>query len=293
MPLKAVLSPDHLAALTALPSAEHDLRLHYTLSENDLSVIRSKRGRHNRLGFAIQLCYLRFPGQAITLEAEPPTELLAHVAQQIQVDPDAWTEYAARDETRREHAIELQSIFGYRPFTIAEYRGLRGWLTDLALQTNKASVLAEELIESLRRQRIIVPAVTMIDRLCAEALARGGRLLYQRLTQSLDGDCCTKLDALLLPREDLRTVVLTWLRRPPGEPKARNVLAHLDRLHRIREVNLPTKVGQAVHQGRLAKLAREGAQMSAQHLRDLENRRRHATLIAVLLDCSSPEKTDT
>jgi hypothetical protein len=62
------------------------------------------------------------------------------------------------------------------------------------------------------------------------------------------------------------------------------VLAHLDRLHRIREINLPAKVGQAVHQSRLAQLAREGAQMSAQHLRDLENRRRYATLIAVLLD---------
>jgi hypothetical protein len=42
-----------------------------------------------------------------------------------------------------------------------------------------------------------------------------------------------------LPREDLRTVVLTWLRQPPGEPKARNVLAHLDRLHRIRELEPP------------------------------------------------------
>src|SRR5260370_34362348 len=43
-------------------------------------------------------------------------------------------------------------------------------------------------------------------------------------------------------------------------------------------------LSQAVHQGRMAQLVREGAQMSAQHLRDLENRRRHATLIAVLLD---------
>jgi TnpA family transposase len=209
MPHKAVLSAVQQAALTVLPTAEHDLRLHYTLSENDLAIIRRKRGLHNRLGFAIQLCYLRFPGQAMTLEAEPPAELLAHIARQIQVDPNAWTGYAARDETRREHALELQSIFGYRPFTIIEYRRLRGWLTDLALQTNKASALAEQLIESLRSQRIIVPAITMIDRLCAEALARGAKLLYQLLTQALEGECCTKLDALLLPREDLRTVVLT------------------------------------------------------------------------------------
>jgi hypothetical protein len=69
----------------------------------------------------------------------------------------------------------------------------------------------------------------------------------------------------------------------PENPK-RNVLAHLDRLHRIREVNLPAELGQAVHQGRLTQLAHEGAQMSAQHLRELESRRRHATLVAVLLD---------
>jgi TnpA family transposase len=36
-----------------------------------------------------------------------------------------------RDRTlenqQHEHALELQSIFGYRPFTIIEYRRLRGW----------------------------------------------------------------------------------------------------------------------------------------------------------------------
>ena len=60
---------------------------------------------------------------------------------------------------------------------------------------------------------------SVIDRLCAEGLARGVKLLYKRLTQSLDDDCCNKVDALLLPREGLRTVVITWLRQPPGEPK--------------------------------------------------------------------------
>jgi TnpA family transposase len=280
MPRKAVLSAAQQAALVALPSPpREDFRLHYTLSENDLAIIRRRRGSHNRLGFAVQLCYLRFPGQAMTFEAQPPPELLTFVAQQVGVAPNTWAEYAARDETRREHALELQSVFGYRPFTITEYRKVRGWLTDLALQTNKALALAEQLIERLRGQRIIVPAITMIDRLCAEALARGVKLLYKRLTQGLDDDCCSKLDALLLPREGLRTLVITWLRQPPGEPRAKNLLTHLDRLHRIREANIPAELGQAVHQGRLTQLAREGEQMSAQHLRELESRRRYAVLL--------------
>ena len=80
MPRKAVLSAAQQAALIALPPTKEDLRLHYTLSENDLAIIRRKRGPHNRLGFAVQLCYLRLPGQAMTLEAEPSAEMLAHVA---------------------------------------------------------------------------------------------------------------------------------------------------------------------------------------------------------------------
>jgi TnpA family transposase len=56
MPRKAVLSAAQQAALIALPPTREDLRLHYTLSKNDLAIIRRKRGPHNRLGFAVQLC---------------------------------------------------------------------------------------------------------------------------------------------------------------------------------------------------------------------------------------------
>ena len=37
---------------------------YWTLSYEDLNRIRSRRGAENRLGFAVQLCLLRFPGVA-------------------------------------------------------------------------------------------------------------------------------------------------------------------------------------------------------------------------------------
>jgi TnpA family transposase len=58
MPRKAILSAAQQAALVALPPRREDFRLHYTLSENDLAIIRRKRSSHNRLGFAVQLRYL-------------------------------------------------------------------------------------------------------------------------------------------------------------------------------------------------------------------------------------------
>jgi len=83
-------------------------------------------------------------------DTTPPESLLFHVSRQLRLDPALWTEYAQRDETRREHALELQSAFSYRSFTVGEYRKQRGALTELALQTNRESALNRGL-ESLSR----------------------------------------------------------------------------------------------------------------------------------------------
>lgn len=119
----------------------------------------SDAGGHNRLGFAVQLCYLRYPGYALPADKTPPAGLLSHVASQLRIDPLAWAEYARRDETRREHALELQTAFGYRPFTAGKYRKRRSTLTELALQTNKGCVIAQQLIAILRKYYIILPPI--------------------------------------------------------------------------------------------------------------------------------------
>ena len=41
------------------------LARHYTLSAADLAAIRRCRGDHNRLGHALMLCYLRYPGRPL------------------------------------------------------------------------------------------------------------------------------------------------------------------------------------------------------------------------------------
>jgi len=50
---------------------------------------------------------------------------------------------------------------------------------------------------------------------------------------------------------------------------------------------LPEGIERQVHQNRLLKLAREGGQMTAQHLRDLEATRRYATLVTIVLEAKA------
>ena len=172
MPRRSILSAAEREGLLAFPNTEEELIRHYTFTEPDISTIRQRRGSHNRLGFAVQLCYLRYPGFGLPTDAEPPMPLLSIVGRQLHIDPNIWPQYAQRQKTRREHLTELQSWLGLTPFSTADYRRLVHHLTDLAQQTDRGIVLAETLVEMLRQQHIILPSLDVIERVCGEALTR-------------------------------------------------------------------------------------------------------------------------
>ena len=65
MPRRSILSATERESLLALPDSDDELIRHYTFNEADLSLIRQRRGDANRMGLAVQLCLLRFPGQGL------------------------------------------------------------------------------------------------------------------------------------------------------------------------------------------------------------------------------------
>jgi len=89
---------------------------------------------------------------------------------------------------------------------------------------------------------------------------------------------------VLTVRTGEATSTLAWLRQAPGNPSANAVLAHLARLRAVRELALPADLGRDVHQNRLLRLAREGAQTAVYQIQEYETSRRYATLVAILLD---------
>lgn len=287
MPRRSLLSAAERKSLTELPNDQKDLIRYYTFSESDLSIIQQHRGAANRLGFAIQLCYMRYPGLILGFGEAPHMPLLRLVAGQLKISENYWSEYGQRDQTRREHLLELQSVFKFQPFTIKHYQSMVQSLEILAAQTDKGIVLATSLIQKLRHQLILLPSVNVIERICAEAIIRATRGIYLSLTQSLTEDHRRKLDALLNLRENSKASTLAWIRQSPSAPNAKNLLEHLHRLKTMEALTLPTKIGRHIHQNRLLKLAREGGQMTAQHLRDFETSRRYATLVAVILEAKA------
>ena len=89
MPRRSILSAAERESLLALPEATHELTRYYTFRESDLALIRQRRGPANRLGFAVQLCYMRYPGVMLAVDVEPFPSLLSLVAKQLKVPAEA------------------------------------------------------------------------------------------------------------------------------------------------------------------------------------------------------------
>ena len=107
MSRRTLLSYEQRARLFAVPTTPAETAKHYVLSPDDLLLLRSKRRSVNRLGLAVQLCLLRYPGQGLGPGQQPSAALLDFVAGQLGISAATFADYARRDQTRREHATEL------------------------------------------------------------------------------------------------------------------------------------------------------------------------------------------
>ncbi len=76
MPRRSVISASERDRLLVMPNTQDELIRHYIFNDSELSIIRQHRGAENRLGFAVQLCYMRYPEMVIPPDVEPFAPLL-------------------------------------------------------------------------------------------------------------------------------------------------------------------------------------------------------------------------
>lgn len=289
MATRELLSDIQRIQFTQIPIdiSDRDIVRYYTFNTDDLKVINSRRRVHNRLGMAVQLCYLRFPGRVWELGEKVPNSILSYVASQLSVKPKFFKKYAVRDTTRREHLAELQKVLGYDSMSISHYKRLSKWLMKLAFNTDKGIALVEALIEEMRRTKIIIPAMSTVERLAWEARRRAQNQFYLSLTKRLTTIQKKELDGLLVINVEKNRTPLVWLRQPPGVANPKNFLKILDKFEFIRDLNLDSSCLAKVHHNRLVQLTRIGVKTTPAHIARLDELRRYATLVAFLLETSA------
>ena len=81
------LTSEQRYALTQIPAdlSDREIARHYTFTQKDLDLIRQRRRRHNRLGFALQLCTVRFLGTFLSDPTDVPHNVILSVAPQLNI----------------------------------------------------------------------------------------------------------------------------------------------------------------------------------------------------------------
>jgi hypothetical protein len=95
----------------------------------------------SRLGFAVHLAYLRFPGRVLGAQEDPPSDMLVFIASQIGIAAEVFAGYARRDETRRAHFGEIQTYLGVRSFQRGDYRGIARVAIEAATGTDRGDII--------------------------------------------------------------------------------------------------------------------------------------------------------
>ena len=284
---RTILTERQRAALFDLPTNEASMLHHYTLADDDLDIIRARRRPHNRFGFALQLCALRYPGRLLVPGEVIPLAVSRFIAAQLGLRPDDLAGYATREETRHEHLAALREIYGYKMFTGRGARDLKAWLEAAAETARSNDDLARRFVEQCRVTRTILPGVTIIERLCADALVAAERRIESRIAGRLDDAARNGLDALLTEDTGGSVTRFVWLRQFEIGQNSADMNRLLDRLEFLQCLGLNETVLAGVPPHRIARLRRQGERYFAGDLRDISSDRRLAILAVCAVEWRS------
>ena len=188
------LGEAQIAELFDPPTAQRELVRHYTLSAADVAAIRRCRGDHNRLGYALMLCYLRHPGRALRAGEQPPPAMLHFIAEQIDVLQHMVDGAGGAERSRQRHSIECQDRLGLRPFGKRAAAELAEALLASAIENDRLLTLAELALQACRGRRIVLPSPAALERLCADLRHQARREMHRRLSHGLSAEQRKRLD---------------------------------------------------------------------------------------------------
>lgn len=108
-----------------------ELERFFFLDDVDRDLIALRRTTAHQLGFAVQMCTVRYVGRFLVDDPlDVPWSAIEHLAAQLRIeDASVVKRYTERAKTAYEHAWEIRDAYGYHPFENAEWgRKFRAFL---------------------------------------------------------------------------------------------------------------------------------------------------------------------
>jgi TnpA family transposase len=261
---------------------EEDIIAFFTLSTPDMKEIHKQRGEQNKLGYAIQLCALRFMGFSPDSATDSPPDVIKYVAKQLHLNPESLSGYGRRAPTRTAHFQRVRQYLGFRKADADYLQFLSEWIVDRALEHENPLLLLNLSCDKLIKDKIVRPGITRLERLVATAINKANKKTFNQVKPLLTKDRRSFLDLLLIPDSSTRKTQLAWLRKRAISNSAREILAAIKKLHFLKDQGVARWDLSFLNPNRQKTLAQIGRRATNQYLQRQSNERRYPILIAFL-----------
>lgn len=262
---------------------EVQLARYFHLDERDLDFVNQRRGRHNRLGIAVQLTTARFLGTFISNLMQIPAGVQFYVAAQLGISrPEILSRYAQRENTLWEHHALIRQYSGYHDFgdfpwsfRLKRLLYVRVWLSN-----ERPGLMFDFATAWLLQHKVLLPAASTLTRLIGEIRERANRRLWRKLASLPDSWQTAQLAGLLEIPEGQRVSVMEQLRKGPATVSGPSFMEALERYTRLRNMEFSRLNFSGLPAAQLRNLARYAGMTSTRYIARMPEVRRLAVLTA-------------
>lgn len=263
------------------------LNAFFIFGDDELAIFLARRTARLRFALAAEVAALRWLGFIPADLAELPAAAARLICQQLGLDPQHVDPGGLGGERHliAERQADAMAISGFRACLSADLKKLEGWVADRALEHDGPRALLRDAADRLRRQSILRPGLTVLERLVARARRDAERKVYRRVQPMLDRELVDALDALLAVEGDEDIAAVTWL----GQETATvgKIADALDRLLTLRALGAERWNLQGIPANRRRLLAAYVRHATAQALRRRGPKFRYPALLAFCAEAAA------
>ena len=276
------------------PSGEQ-LARYFHLDRFDCDVIGRLRGDHNRLGFAVLLYSARFLGVFPNARDAIPASVLETLSHQLGIKQVVTLAGYFEGRTHERHVVLIRARFGFTDLghnAAARFR-LTRWLYALCWSgDDQPGRLIDQAATWLIVNKILLPGITVLERLISTIRDRARSRLWRRLVAGLNADQRARIARLFNDDDSSAFAALDALRTVPARRAPTELMRHLDRLDAVRAFDLRPTPPKGVPAATLEGLARVARSSKPSAIAALQEPRRTATVAALFYTLEATAQDD-
>ena len=165
-----ILTTEERKELTTIPYniSEEILLTYCAFDEEDIkNIVGNHKDLYNRIGYAVQLFHMRYFGWSYSIQTRVPTKVLDFIVKQLDEQaPITWnfkTNYK-RPNTIAAHFAKICQDYGYRQLTDEDEKRAYRIISANADVVENRVFIVKEIISSLRKELIILPKISTIEK---------------------------------------------------------------------------------------------------------------------------------